>query len=503
MPTLFGRRYMRDAVPRTEKVIGAVCLLIAAGAVFLFVRDARTPKSPFFSVDPALHPAAVPVEIKVARALLPEATAPGWARAEPVEAVEPDGIERSMPGEARRFIESGARRMYQGRYLNRADPRQQLAVRVFDMGTAQAAAGVFDAARPKDAVGEPVGVRGWRSENGTVGFAAGRWFTLVSSTNLAADASLNPRLLAREVADRQVAYDAQAEIADADRPGQSSISAQPAPSAALLPTVPGGEWSAPDPVATYNPGNLWEKINGRAEQYLAFDFERLVFGTYRLATRPAAAVDVYVYRMGEPVKAFGIFQAERPEHPQKIDLGQDGYRGAGSVFFIKGRHYVQIIAGEGAGVSDAQLMSLAKAVEPSLPDEGGGIWAEQMLPREGRVEGSFAYHARTAFNLDFLDDVFAADYEAGSQRLTLFVHRAADAEAAGRLMEQYRDYIGKLGRVTADESLAEGRILTGDFGEEFDVVFTRGRYFGGATAASDAAAARARALALRDSVPAE
>ncbi len=495
MPTLFGRRYMRGAPPARERLIGIICLLIVVGVVAAFVRHMRQPRPPFFAVDPSRQPAAVPPEIKHARSLLPPSPAPGWVRVEPVEALPPEGLERELPGEAERFVQSGLRRLYQGRYQNRADPRQQLTVRIFDMGTPDAARSMFDATRPRDAVGEPVGLRGWRSEAGPIGFTSGRYFTHVAGANLPGDTALTPRLLAREVADRQVAFDAE-DVSAAQSARQVAGAARVEK---LLPTPPGGEWTDAQSVSVYNPGNLWEKINGRAEQYLQFDFEKLVFGTYRLTASPAAAVDCYIYTMADPLKAFGIFQLERTGHPEPANIGKEGYRTASGVFFIKGKAYVQLLPAEDARLTPAQLDALAQAIADSIADEGGGNWADTVFPKEDQVAGSFGYTPKNAFNLEFLSDVFSAEYEKGDARWTLFAHRAADAGAAKSLFEQYVRYVPRQGKIIESPTDESPRFVA-DFGGEYDIVFLKGRFVGGATAASDLDAARSRVNALFDAL---
>jgi len=499
MPTLFARRYMRDGPPRTERLIGVICLAITAVIAVSFIAYARISRPPLFTVDPMDQPKAVSPEIKHARSLLPDSPAPGWVRGkDDPQALAPADIARSIPDRASVFTKAGARRMYETRYRNMLADRQQLAVRVFDMGTPQAALAVFDATRPATAIGEPVGVRGWRNGESEVGFQSGRYFTSIVATNLPPDASLTPRLLAREVADRQVAFDVHVAATTSDQ--ASPKPAVAAAAAALLPTVPGGAWSAPQQISTYNPGNLWEKINGRAEQYLAFEFERLIFGTYRLAADPGSAIDCYVYEMRDPLKAYGIYQAERSGHPQELKVGKEGYRGKATIFFIKGKAYVQLIAAEDARVADEQTMQLAEAIAASIKDEGGGNWAEDVLPKQDLVAGSFSYQPKNAFNLDFLNDVFAAEYEAGDVRMVLFVHRAEGPTAAKKLFDEYAEYVPKQGKVVEKQESPGGETLIADFGGEYDIIFYKGSYFAGANAASNLPAAKQRIGELRDAL---
>src|SRR5262245_61625722 len=116
MPTLFARRYMRDGPPRTERVIGVVCLAITAVIAVSFIAYARTSRPPFFSVDPKHQPKAVDPEVKHAHSLLPDSPAPGWVKgvADPL-ALAPAAIARSIPDRADLFAKAGVRRMYEAR----------------------------------------------------------------------------------------------------------------------------------------------------------------------------------------------------------------------------------------------------------------------------------------------------------------------------------------------------------------------------------------------------
>jgi len=485
---------MRDGPSAIERIVGGICLLIVALVAAGFVAYSLRSRSPLFVVDPASEPPAVSPDAKHALSLLPDSPAPGWIRQDAV-ALATEQVARSFPDDARKLTDAGLKKLYEGRYLNRLDSKQQLTVRICDMGSPKAATRAFDALRPATAVGEPVGVRGWRNGSDAVGFQSGRYFSLITAGNVAAGATLTPQLLAREVADHQVAFDASDTPAPALQ--KNGTSARPA-TEAPLPTPSGTTWSPPQGIATYNPGNLWEKIDGRAEQYLAFDFEKLIFGTYRLAADPASAVDCFIYNMRDPLKAYGIYQSERSGHPDPIEVGKEGYATRSSLFFIKGKAYVQLIASEDSKATPEQLLALAKAIAASIADEGGGNWAESVFPKKNQVAGSFAYQPRNALSLDFLNDVFTADYEIGDARLTLFIHQAADEAAAKKIFDLYADYVPKQGKIVERLKTDTGETLTADFGGEYDIIFSKGRFVGGATAASDLAAAKARVDELRN-----
>lgn len=503
MPTFFNRRYMRDGAGPREKIIGAICLALTLGIVGSFIAYARKPRPAFFSVPPELQPAAISPEMRHALSLLPNQPAPGWEldRAGP-EVYVGEAMARPLAEPADAIAGAGVKRLFQGRYIDREDTRRQLTVRVFELNGPGLAKKLFEARRPRDAVGEPLGRGGWRGGDGAIGFWGGRYYTHVFANEAARGATLTPQLLAREVASRQVAIDEEAPramtaIADGAAPspaaGNAAISA--------LQVIEGGAWLGPAQVAVFDPTNLWEKINGRAEAYLAYDFRRMTFGTYRAATKATDVVDVYVYEMGDATKAFGIYQSERPSNAASTKIGADGYASASGLFFCKGKAYVQIIGGESAALTAEQYMQIGQAVAATIADEGGQQWADKLLPAEGRVDGTLEFLTEDVFSLDFLQDVFSARYRDGETETTLFIHQADDVNAARTLFEKYVASIESLGgKVIKREENEQGGSAEGDIGGEFDIIFWKGRYFGGANAAPNAEIAEKRVQALRDAI---
>jgi hypothetical protein len=124
------------------------------------------------------------------------------------------------------------------------------------------------------------------------------------------------------------------------------------------------------------------------------------------------------------------------------------------------------------------------------------MWALKVLPQSGRIEGSFAYIAQDAFSLDFLGDVYTAQFDLDGRRLTLFVHRADDDDTAGDLLRQYTAFFEKYGEVVWQDEDAARRMVAGEVAGVVDVVFAKGRYLGGVSGASELEAAREAALAF-------
>ena len=155
----------------------------------------------------------------------------------------------------------------------------------------------------------------------------------------------------------------------------SRASVEPTP---VFPRIEGLAWRAPDNVTVYTPDNLWEKINGRADFYLAYHVERMIFGTYRAEDDPTRMIDVYWFDLGEPDNAFAVYQAEYGGQVQRLDVGREGYRAGGSIFFCKAGYYLRIEAPSDEPVYLEAGAAIAQALAAAIEEDDRPMWAEAL-----------------------------------------------------------------------------------------------------------------------------
>jgi len=327
-------------------------------------------------------------------------------------------------------------------------------------------------------------------EGGTMAvFSAGRYVcgALAADAGVAVATAKSSYAMVGEPAPGQTAVDSVATghsaAADVD---------SPFPKAGLR------DWSAPASVSRFTPETLYQKINGRAGLYLKFHVASMVFGSYAHRSDGDRTIDVFWYDMGEPRNALGIYKSELPPHVETLAIGSASYNTGGAVFFIKGSAYVQVLPA-GPDEADAEVaLAIASRIGEVIEDVQDDLWAMKVLPERGRVADSFEYIAADAFGLDYLQNVFAADYNSPAGRLKLFVHRAADAAAADVLLEKHLAFFEEYGEVVWTDPDAARGIVAGDSDGMIDVVFVKGRYFGGVTGSEDLEAARDAAVRFYD-----
>ena len=272
-------------------------------------------------------------------------------------------------------------------------------------------------------------------------------------------------------------------------------SAEPAAtSAGLLGNLAPDGWQRMGPVEQFDADNLYEKINGRAEQYLAYDVVGLT--CISLAEAGGQFVDLFVYDMGQPLHAFGIYSVERaPEH-EPVDIGREGYRVAASYFFWKGPRYVQVLASDTGTELRQTAEQVARTLEGRLPDSGEEIWGLSALPAENRQPHSIQYFKRDALSLDFLTNAYTAVYQQNGVEVTAFLARQESPEQARQTLDAYLAYLRDYGQIAAHRTIGAATLDIGDLGGFFDAVFQHGDIVGGVTMAEDRAAAEQVATAL-------
>ena len=253
----------------------------------------------------------------------------------------------------------------------------------------------------------------------------------------------------------------------------------------LIDTDLSQDWKPMGEVEFYNADNLYEKINGKAEQYLEYDVVGLQTVTF-INEDGKRFVDLYVYDMGEPLNAFGIFSALRYPDEPSIDLGQGGYK-SDAYFFWKGKYYTQIILSDSGEEIEKFALNLARNIESKQKELPVEIWGIDKFPKKELLPNSIHYLKKEGLNLSFLNDVYAATYlpvrtqtgEKEGIEITAFLSRRKDESETNQIFEEYRNYLSKYGTLVDEKETKSESIIVGEMFGYYDVVFKKGNIIGG------------------------
>lgn len=146
-------------------------------------------------------------------------------------------------------------------------------------------------------------------------------------------------------------------------------------------------WHKQDADEIYLPQNLHEFIDGGAELYISYGFQKLFHRTYSSPDLPDILVDIF--DMGNSANAFGIFMHTR----ENIDstFGQGSEYVQGFLNFWKGRFYISLLALAETEDTKKALFALAKHIDMHIPEEGEIPSLVNKLPQQGLKPSSIRY----------------------------------------------------------------------------------------------------------------
>lgn len=292
---------------------------------------------------------------------------------------------------------------------------------------------------------------------------------------------------------------------------------------------------------TFNAENLYEKINGRAESFIQYGVTGMACAFFHPVGDETLEAYLYIYQMGDALKAFGKYSSEKREDVEALAVGEEGYVSSGSAFFYAGPYYVTVettsedprvaafvkmLAARVAeaikpGSAPKEMLAMAApgaastapAAEPATPAPAStGAESEaavatsptqlfKLLPAGPKRSGE-KYVAQDVFGYSFLSDVFLADYQEGDVYWQGFLRPYASPEEAGKVFDQYVAAVKEFGAQVKELEGAEAdRMVSSNLDGLVDVFFLKGNAIAGANGSTEAASAESFARAYAKQLP--
>ena len=88
----------------------------------------------------------------------------------------------------------------------------------------------------------------------------------------------------------------------------------------------------------------------------------MAYAFYHPTGDPSNELQLYIFEMADPLKAFGKYGSEKPDEFKTVAIGNEGYTTAGSTLFYSGRYYTQIVSTQDDPKFGAFALDLAKRV---------------------------------------------------------------------------------------------------------------------------------------------
>ena len=166
-------------------------------------------------------------------------------------------------------------------------------------------------------------------------------------------------------------------------------------------------WQVSSEVLTFHEDNLWEHINGAADQFIDYDFVELQ--TCEL-TQGSRVISIEIYKMSSALHAFGIYTAERPADATRLKIGGEGVvLPPGQLLLFKDIYYIKIYTYEGE-FTDQNGEMLLTAIAAALPGAGGLPLQLSLLPEKFKISGSESFIGKSFLGIKELQNCILAEY---------------------------------------------------------------------------------------------
>jgi hypothetical protein len=251
------------------------------------------------------------------------------------------------------------------------------------------------------------------------------------------------------------------------------------------------------PPEYFNPDTLYEKINGRADLYLASGFSSLQTQRFAISESADQWVEIFVYEMSSAENAFSVFSMQRRSDDTVDTRLPNAYHTENALFMVIGKFYVEII---GTDTSDrgkqARKILSDKCMDKFGSQTGRSMPNASLFPSDGFIATSLQIIASNAFGHEALDRVFTGEYRIDGAQFTAFVSERENAEAAISLAAAYQSALLSYGAEAVDRDTGIDDAVVIRFFDTYEIIFSRGKFFAGVHEAKELEAAIRLATAL-------
>jgi hypothetical protein len=251
--------------------------------------------------------------------------------------------------------------------------------------------------------------------------------------------------------------------------------------------VPG--WTQEGGLREYDAENLFEYMDGNAEGYVIYNFEKMKGITCKSGEK---SILIDVSEISDPEFAYGLFSSNRNPSLPTEKIGIAGQVTNRRIIFVKDKFYVELAANPD-GDHTAALRAFAAIMEKQISGRDTPPEALDWFPPDGLVKDSVRLVPQSVLGLRVLPRGYVGLYDFGKA----FLVQEASAESATQVISKLKERLGQTKSLTiADESISgTDRYLDGM------VVFRKGKVIGGFANLKGGRDASAEAAKLAARIP--
>jgi len=200
-------------------------------------------------------------------------------------------------------------------------------------------------------------------------------------------------------------------------------------------------WKPTSEIMTYNPENLYEYINGAADQFLDYGFQLLKTRDF---SKGDLTVTIDIYDMGSQINAFGMYQTERPTDTKGLSIGAEAIISPPyQCLLLKGSYYIKVNVFEGE-IAESTGKSLLESIANAVPGMNQIPEVLALLPSKNKMKGSEGYTNVGYLGLTELTNCIHAKYADNNEKefqyfIVLAAGKITKEFIWGKLSEKWKE----------------------------------------------------------------
>lgn len=209
----------------------------------------------------------------------------------------------------------------------------------------------------------------------------------------------------------------------------------------FLPQACPDSWVRQGPVSTYTRETLYKYIDGEAELYMPYGFQRAATVMYASAGGKGSGLVVNVFEMGSPLDAFGIYASFRTPPLDKAAVGAEGFADESELMFFKDRYFAQVEASGTLTEERSLFLACAGSVAGAMPGKAIMPPEVDLLKVAGLVPDTEKYFPEGLLGYGFLGKGLTAEVTLAGTQVKAFVMLRDSPDGMERTIDAYAKYL--------------------------------------------------------------
>ena len=224
----------------------------------------------------------------------------------------------------------------------------------------------------------------------------------------------------------------------------------------LLPaTSCGAGWRIEGKPLFYDADTLSDRIDGEAELYFPYGFDRMATARYASDKIAEAGMDVEIFRVGSLLDAYGMYANYRQKDGHSADIGAESDLSSSQLFFYQGRQFVHIQITGTENASSQAMTACAREVASRMSGKPERPAELSVFDRPEVVKGTERYLPQSLLGYDFLNKGIMADAVVQGEKLRIFFLLPTGSGSASAAMERFRSQLTQAKTLPAGKNVTE------------------------------------------------